>query len=127
MKNPSVGFHLLRVGLGITFLSVGVLILRHPDAWGGLLQPWAAGLLPVPLAQAMVATGLLDAAVGLFLLAGIGVWVAALVGMLHLFVVLLTVGVNDVTVRDVGLLMASAALLWQDLADRGVRPFVEQR
>ncbi|MBI1866493.1 MAG: hypothetical protein HYS02_01865 [Candidatus Staskawiczbacteria bacterium] len=47
-------FHFLRVGLAVTFLWVGVLIFKNPDGWSGYLQPWAMGLLPVPIKQAMI-------------------------------------------------------------------------
>ena len=58
--------HILRVGLAFTFLWIGVLILKNPEAWGGYLRPWAAGLLPIPLAQAMMGTAILDIAIGTF-------------------------------------------------------------
>ena len=30
-------FHILRVGLAVTFLWIGILILKNPEAWGGYL------------------------------------------------------------------------------------------
>lgn len=107
-------FHILRVGVAITFLWIGVLIFKDPQAWGGFLQPWAANLLPVPLGQAMVGTAILDILVGVVLLSGFFVWVAAAVGSIHLIIVLITVGINDVTVRDIGLLAATLALFADD-------------
>ncbi len=107
-------FHILRVGVAITFLWIGVLIFKDPQAWGGFLQPWAADLLPVPLEQAMIGTAILDILVGIILLSGFFVWIAALVGSIHLIIVLVTVGINDVTVRDIGLLAATLALLADD-------------
>lgn len=107
-------FHILRVGVAITFLWIGVLIFKDPQAWGGFLQPWATNLLPVPLGQAMVGTAILDILVGVVLLSGFFVWVAAAVGSIHLIIVLITVGINDVTVRDIGLLAATLALLADD-------------
>ena len=76
MKKTS--FHFLRVGLAITFLWIGVLIFKNPEAWGGYLQPWAVGLLPIPLAQAMIGTAILDIAIGAFLLIDFLPWLAAL-------------------------------------------------
>jgi len=57
-------FHILRIGLAVTFLWIGVLILRNPEAWGGYMRPWATELLPVPLAQAMMGTAILDIIMG---------------------------------------------------------------
>ncbi|OHB20606.1 MAG: hypothetical protein A2666_04670 [Parcubacteria group bacterium RIFCSPHIGHO2_01_FULL_47_10b] len=108
MKKAS--FHFLRVGLAITFLWIGVLIFKNPEAWGGYLQPWAAGLLPIPLAQAMIGTAILDVAIGAFLLIDFLPWLAALVGAIHIIIVLTVSGITDITVRDIGLLVAALAL-----------------
>ena len=109
MKRAS--FHILRIGLAVTFLWIGVLILRNPEAWGGYLQPWAAGLLPVPLAQAMMGTAILDIVIGAFLLINFLPWITALVGAIHLAVILIVSGITDITVRDLGLLAGMLALM----------------
>ena len=108
-------FHILRVGLAITFLWIGVLIFKQPEAWGGYLQPWAAGLLPVPIAQAMIGTAFLDIAIGALLLFDSFVWLAALVGAIHLIIVLTVSGITDITVRDIGILSAAVALMADSL------------
>ncbi|MBI2464373.1 hypothetical protein HYV57_05440 [Candidatus Peregrinibacteria bacterium] len=109
MKKTS--FHFLRVGLAITFLWIGVLIFKTPEAWGGYLQPWAAGLLPVPLEKAMIGTAILDIIVGAFLLFDFLSWLAAFVGSIHIIIVLTVSGITDITVRDIGLLVAALALV----------------
>lgn len=103
-------FHILRVGVAITFLWIGILIIKNPEGWSGLVQPWAAGLLPVPLKLAMTATAILDISVGLVLLAGFLSWAAALVASAHLALVLTVTGINAITVRDIGLLAATIAI-----------------
>lgn len=108
-------FHILRVGLAITFLWVGVLIFRSPEGWGSFLQPWAAALLPLPLRTAMIGTAILDIIIGLLFLVDMGVWLGAVVGGVHLIIVLTTTGITDVTVRDIGLLSAVAALFFDTL------------
>lgn len=108
----NAAFHVLRVGTAITFLWIGVLILRFPEAWGGMLQPWAAGLLPVPLREAMIGTAVLDLVIGLALLVDRFTWLAALAGFVHLIVVIATVGIDVVTVRDIGLAAATLALVF---------------
>ena len=104
-------FHILRVGIAITFLWIGILIFREPEAWGGFLQPWAANLLPIPLKEAMIGAALLDLTIDLFLLIDVWVWLAALLGAFHLVIVLTVSGINTVTVRDIGLLTALLALM----------------
>lgn len=113
MKKTS--FHILRVGLAITFLWIGVLIFKQPEAWGGYLQPWAAGLLPIPIAQAMIGTAILDICIGGFLLFDFLPWLAAFVGAIHIAVVLTVSGITDITVRDVGILAGIVALMADSL------------
>jgi uncharacterized membrane protein YphA (DoxX/SURF4 family) len=111
----TTGFHILRVGLAITFLWIGVLIFKNPESWGGYLEPWAAGLLPVPLSQAMIGTAILDILIGFFLLIDVLTWLAALLGAIHIIIVLTVSGITDITVRDIGLLAAALALMIDSL------------
>ena len=104
-------FHILRVGMAITFLWIGILIFKEPEAWGLYLQSWAVDLLPISLKQAMIGAALLDILVGIFLLINIFTWVAAFFGAVHLIIILATAGINAVTVRDIGLLAAIIALM----------------
>ncbi len=113
MKKTS--FHILRVGLAITFIWIGILIIKNPEAWGGYLQPWAVGLLPTPIAQAMIGTALLDIAIGVLLLFNSFVWLAALVGAIHILIVLIVSGITDITVRDIAILAAAMALMVDSL------------
>ncbi len=108
-------FHILRVGLAITFLWIGVLIFKQPEAWGGYLQPWAAGLLPIPIEQAMIGTAFLDIIIGIFFLLDSFVWLTALVGTIHLIIILTVSGITDITVRDIGILTAVIALMADSL------------
>ena len=109
MKKTS--FHILRVGLAITFLWVGILILKQPEAWAGYLQPWAMSLLTIPLEQAMIVTAFLDIVIGFLLLIDFFIWPAALVAALHLIIVLAVSGITDITVRDIGLLAGTLVLM----------------
>lgn len=111
-------YHVLRVGLAITFLWVGVLIFKEPEFWGGFLKPWAANLLPVPIEQAMIGTAALDILIGFLLLVDAFVWIAALLGAIHLATVLATAGIDAIMVRDIGLLAGCLALFWDKLPER---------
>lgn len=113
MNKPSA-YHIMRVAMGITFAWVGILIFKEPASWGGFVHPWAAGLLPVPLATAMVGTAILDLAIGLALLMDAWVWIVSAAAAFHLAVVLAVSGIDPVTVRDIGLLGAAIMLFWED-------------
>lgn len=110
MTNQSYGYHIIRVGLAITFLWIGVLIFQDPVGWGGYLQSWAQNLLLVPVAQAMLGVAVFDIVVGGFLLVGVGVWAASVLATIHLASVLIVSGIDPITVRDIGLLAAAIAL-----------------
>jgi len=87
-------FHILRVGLAITFLWIEVLIFKNPEAWGDYLQAWTAQLLPIPISQMMILVAILDITIGFFLLIDVLSWSVALVDAIHLVIVLT---VNDIT------------------------------
>ena len=103
-------FHILRVGLAITFLWIGILILKDPSAWSGYLAPWALNLLPTSLETMMIGIAILDIIIGVFLLIDVLTWLAALVGAIHLLIVLAVSGITPITVRDIGLLAVVIAL-----------------
>lgn len=117
----TTAYRILRIGLGITFVWVGVLILLEPTVWAGFLQPWAAELLPFPVIPMMIGTGILDIVIGVLLVLNLFTWLAALVGGLHLLVVLVTTGISNITVRDIGLLAAAFALFFEKKPTRSVR------
>ncbi|OGY64395.1 MAG: hypothetical protein A3I89_00390 [Candidatus Harrisonbacteria bacterium RIFCSPLOWO2_02_FULL_41_11] len=111
IKTDKLSFHILRIGLGITFLWIGIMIFMEPEAWGGYLQPWAAKLLPIPVEQAMLGTAALDAIIGVLLLTNLWTWLVALAAVAHIITVLITSGITDITVRDIGLLAGAIALI----------------
>jgi len=82
------------------------------------LQPWAAGLLPIPITQAMLGTAILDIIIGAFLLVDFLPWLAASAGAVHLVIVLTVSGITDITARDIGLLAAMLALMIDSLPPR---------
>lgn len=104
-------FHLLRLGVAITFLWIGLLILRSPEGWAGYIQPWALDLLPIPSRDLMIGTAVFDLLIGFFLLIDTWVWIAAALASIHLVTVLAVGGITEITVRDIGLLGGTLALL----------------
>jgi len=108
----STAFHIVRVGTGITFVWIGVLILRDPAAWGRVLQPWAVGLIGAgSLREAMLLTAGLDILVGLALLTDLATFWAASLGFLHLANVIIVVGITPVTTRDIAIAAGLLALV----------------
>ena len=108
MKKASIT--ILRLGLAATFIWIGVLIFMNPAGWGSVIRPWAAALMPLPIVLMMQMTAALDIAVGILLAVNVWTWAAAFLGFAHIATVLITVGINNSTVRDIGLAAASLAL-----------------
>lgn len=108
-------FHILRVGIAITYLWIGILILKDPAGWSGYIQPWAIAIIPGSLKFAMISTGILDMLIGFFLLIDRFTWIAGLLGALHLATVLIVTGITEITVRDIGLLTGCIALMVESL------------
>ncbi len=100
----------LRVGLGITFLWIGYLIMQNPEGWGQSIQPWAQALLPFSLKATMIGTAIFDMIVGILLMIGFRTWIVAGLGALHLLSIIVTMGFNPFTIRDIGLLAAALSL-----------------
>lgn len=103
-------YHILRIGLAVTFIWIGILIYKSPEVWGGFLRPFAIDLLSTSLREIMLATAIFDIGVGILLLFNIFTPIASILASLHLAIIIVTSSFNDVIVRDMGLLSASIAL-----------------
>lgn len=103
-------FHILRVGIAITFLWIGVFIFQNPEGWGEYLQLGAAKLLVVEVRSAMIVTAVFDILVGFLLLTNYLTFWAASLAALHLIIVIGESGINPITVRDIGLLAGALSL-----------------
>lgn len=63
----------------------------------------------------MIGTAILDLVVGALMLIDYWTWLAALIGALHIMTIFVTVGINVVTVRDIGIFASSLALIFSAL------------
>src|SRR5688572_27498154 len=99
----------LRLGLAAVFLWIGIDIVRHPDAWIGYLP----SSLPFNLTRelALRLNAVVDMAIGILLLAGRLRRLTSLLAVLHLLGIIVVHGIDQVIIRDVGLLGAALALL----------------
>ena len=97
----------LRIGMAVTFIWIGIMVLQEPLVWSSYLQPWAANLIPTPIEQAMRTNGVFDIIVGAMFLVTPLAFIAGILGTIHLTMVLVVSGINEATVRDIGLLAAS--------------------
>lgn len=113
-----VSFNVLRIGVGLMFVWIGLLIILNPAEWAKLIQPWVLAVVPFSAQQLMLETAVLDILIGLFLLTGYLVPLVALIAALHLGMIILATGLdiqNVVAARGVGLLAAVLAIFFDAL------------
>ena len=101
--------------MAITFIWIGVLILKSPESWGGYLQPWIVNLLPTSIENVMISTAFFDIIIGILFLVDWFTWLAGLLGAFHITIVLTVSGITDITVRDIGLLTGCLAIMIESL------------
>ena len=114
-------FNILRVGVAVTFLWIGLLIFKDPVSWTGYIGDWAQDLMVLDAVAVMTLTGIFDMIIGLWLLLDYKVWIPASLATLHLASVIVVSGINSITVRDIGLLAASLALFFDSAPNSFLR------
>lgn len=107
---------LLRLGLAFVFLWFGIDKFIHPDYWINAWLPlWFQGILGrlgIGNLNFIYANGIFEVVIGLGLVFNIFVKFLAFLIILFLLFVILSFGLNEVIVRDVGLIGAALALLF---------------
>lgn len=112
-RNPEF---FLRLGLGLTYLYSSMGLLRNPVDWSGFAPIWLIDLVEkfVSIEVFFRMQGVLELLLALTLLAWFAsrkfVFIASIVGSIHVLLVILLAGVNPITFRDIGLLGAWLAL-----------------
>lgn len=101
---------LLRIGIGTVFLLFGVDKFLHMNVWSAYMPQWLPSLLPFSMEMFMYFQGTLEAILGLFLIIGFWSRTSAFICALILFGIIASLGINEITIRDFGLLMGSLAL-----------------
>ncbi len=101
---------ILRIGLGLTFLLIGIDQILHLQNWIGYLAPWAQNILATTPEQFFFYNAIFDITLGGLLLLGILTRLLAVVAFLHLIGVIANIGYNEIAIRDLGLLFAALAL-----------------
>jgi uncharacterized protein YjeT (DUF2065 family) len=123
---------ILRIALGIMFIYSGLDLFSHPVNWVGYVPKWFADSIGsiFSIETYLRFQGLGELAIGILFLAWFsGIWgvrVASLLASLEMFLILLFVGVDLITFRDIGVLGASLAMVFISFKDK-VKPTVEEK
>ncbi len=105
----------LQMSLAFVFIYFGIDKIVKPELWMGFMPMWMMKMMPFPMAVFMLLNGIFEILIGVLILFKPSVKGAALLMSVFLFFIILSLGINNLTVRDVGLLGASLALLfWEE-------------
>jgi len=100
---------LARYGVGIVFFLFGILQLINPQSWVSWLPEFIVNNFdPVTF---IYVNGIFDLVIGAFLLVGFLTRIVALLGIFHLLGVIFSLGFNDISIRDFGLLLVLVSVL----------------
>jgi uncharacterized membrane protein YphA (DoxX/SURF4 family) len=102
MDKRAAGLLLLRIGLGGVFLWFGIDKFFHGSAWQHYIPGWFPMLIPAPTFIFLL--GVVETIVGAFVLFGLFTRIAAVVAALMLIPIIISLGYNEIGVRDFGLL-----------------------
>ena len=99
----------LRLGIALVFLWFGTQQLLHATSWTSYLPTFTTSW-SIKATTIVMLNGLFETIFGALLLLGVFVRSVALVLALHMFGILISVGYNEIGVRDFGLLIATIAI-----------------
>jgi hypothetical protein len=99
--------------MGLMLCIIGLMIWQNPLVWGhGFIDDWALKILPIPVLEFMQGIAVFDFTLGLLLLFNIYTHITGLIVGVHILSVLIVSGIDEVTVRNVGLAAAGFALFF---------------
>lgn len=106
MYSPRWGLFIARVGLAGVLLWFGSQQLMHTPNWSGYVPDYAAHLSGLSAATITLINGSVEIAFGLMMLAGFLTQISATIMGVHLVLIALSLGINELGVRDWGLAAA---------------------
>ena len=103
------GAPLARIGIALVFLIFGIDQFIRPEAWFSYIP---SSVLNYGITEGgfILFNGLFDTLIGLFLLIGFFTRTASILAVLHLAGIVISMGYNDIAVRDFGLLIVALSV-----------------
>jgi len=99
----------LRVGLGLVMIWFALQQLRDPLPWVSYLPLWTKNM-PITQVTFIYLNGWFELTFGILLIAGFYTRIVALLLSLHMLGIVLTIGYNEIGVRDFGLAAALVSI-----------------
>lgn len=92
--------------MSIVFLYFGLQQILSPDNWASFVPNWITSAI-ITANNIVIFNGILEISLGIFLLIGLYTRFASLILSLHLLGIALSIGINPIGVRDLGLTVAT--------------------
>jgi len=99
----------LRISISLVILWFGFTNIFNPQSLIGYLPKFAQSLPIEPLSLLLI-TGIFEVIFGLLLLIGLFTRLSSFLLFLHLLIIIIGLGYNDIAVRDFGLALATLAI-----------------
>ena len=106
-KNP---LFVIRIGLAVVFLWIGIDTLLHPIVWLAWVPQWLLNIIPFSPTMFMYIHGSIEALLGLMLLVGFLTRKVSAVAAVMLAAIIVILGFNDLAARDFAILTIAVAL-----------------
>tara|TARA_Y100000310_G_scaffold217822_1_gene218907 strand:+ start:5046 stop:5468 length:423 start_codon:yes stop_codon:yes gene_type:complete len=118
-ENKNYSVVIIRITLALVLLWFGINQIFIPDNFLGYVPPWAMPdhmhMLHFPVAGVntiILFNGILETVIGIFLLLGYYTRIFAFIAAVHLLIITVSLGYNDVAIRDFGLTMMAVSLIF---------------
>lgn len=109
-------YFILRLGLAFVFLWFGTDKLIHPNYWiNAWIPQWVFNLLnsfSFKTLNFIYIQGIFEITIGLGLALNVFTRIFALLASLFLLLIILSIGINEVIIRDIGLLSGLLAIIF---------------
>src|SRR3989344_118217 len=100
---------ILRIGIGLVIIYFGLQQISDPSAWTAYLPRWIENL-PVSDINFVYLNGYFELIFGALLILGFQTRIVSFLLSLHMLGIVLTVGYNEIGVRDFGIFVAVFAV-----------------
>ena len=111
-KNKKYSVDIIRISLALVLLWFGIDEVINPENWFGYAPSWLSSILPFSLTLFFILNGTFEIITGSLLLIGFFTRIVAFIVALHLLTITLSIGYNDVAIRDFGLTMMAVSLVF---------------
>lgn len=110
-KENVLSYNILRIGLAVTILWFGISQLMNPMYWTGYLPEFLISQSFISLNTLVYLNGVFEIILSFLLFMNKYVKITSIIMSIHLIFIIITLGFNEIGVRDFGILVGFVALV----------------